>query len=253
MWYSKEWSTPPFDASSSSHTQSKAQGPQLFGIWSYCNSSLQHSCSPLQQKWKIESGNSTEVDGLISSYISQVSEQTLPANISLDSQGVTYVTVWWFVHWNCTVFLLPCGLSNVSPKLDLYSLFCCCLFLWMISHLREWVSSKCSTLEHAEANRAKSKLCNWILRGWLGIADLAVIKTTLFTLVLHHSYSKTADWPQMYLYNQRRGFLLRPDQFHLGQRQVGGWNKVQCTRDSRSDACKVKECLFEWQNNCKHK
>lgn len=98
------------------------------------------------------------------------------------------------VNWNYTAFSLPHGPSCVSPKVELYTLFCSCLSMWrIISHLREWVSSKCSTLEHTERDRAKSKLCNWILRGWLGIADLAVIKTTLFTLVLHHNYSKTAD------------------------------------------------------------
>lgn len=93
-----------------------------------------------------------------------------------------------------TAISLPHGLSTVSPKVELYTLFCSCPSMWrIISHLREWVSSKCSTAEHSKRNIAKSKLCNWVLRGWLGIADLAVIKTTLFTLVLHHYYSKTAD------------------------------------------------------------
>lgn len=85
------------------------------------------------------------------------------------------------------------GWLRISTDKSLY-LVCSCLSMWrIISHPRERVSSKCSTLEHTERNRAKSKLCNWILRGWLGIADLAVIKTTPFTLVLHHNYSKTAD------------------------------------------------------------
>lgn len=56
--------------------------------------------------------------------------------------------------------------------------------------LTERLSSNCSALEHTETNTAKSKLCNWILWAWLGIADLAVIKTTLFTLMLRHDCSK---------------------------------------------------------------
>lgn len=41
-----------------SHTQSKAQGPQLFGIWSYCNSSLlQPSSTKVKdRKWKFNRG-----------------------------------------------------------------------------------------------------------------------------------------------------------------------------------------------------
>lgn len=98
-----------------------------------------------------------------------------------------------FARWNWWIF-------SEQPKLHLYSLFCSCLFVWTISDPRVCVSLKRFTVERAGTNGAKSKLCNWILRGWLGIADLAVIKTTLFTLVLHHGYSKTADWPQMCIY-----------------------------------------------------
>lgn len=177
-WYWEVRSAPPFVASSSSHRALN------------CLESNGSVHSPLrwlslrQQKGKTERGS--EADVLTSSCdFRPIFPLIHKAPPMLPCSG--------FARWNWWIF-------SEQPKLHLYSLFCSWLFVWTISDPRVCVSLKRFTVERAGTNGAKSKLCNWILRGWLGIADLAVIKTTLFTLVLHHGYSKTADWPQMCIY-----------------------------------------------------
>lgn len=178
MWYWRVWSTPPFVASSSPHRALNClESNVLFILHSpgflFFNSRERQKQDQRLMFWR--------------AHVTSVQYFLWFTRRHLCRHAVVCTVVSWRIF-------------NAQLKLRLYSLFCSCLFVWTISDPRVCLSLKCFTVERAGTNGAKSKLCNWILRGWLGIADLAVIKTTLFTLVLHHGYSKTADWPQMRIY-----------------------------------------------------
>lgn len=180
-----------------SHTQKKkSRAPNCLGLLS---SSTPANLLNVYKSESLKSGNSREVGGLTGSFNSQVSDANMTSKhfaLIRKAPPKSPCVCKLKRHFFPPVHMIspPCRQNRTS--IPCFVPACPCGGLSVIWE-SERVSSKCSTLEHTERNRAKSKLCNWILRGWLGIADLAVIKTTLLALVLHHGYSKTADWPQM--------------------------------------------------------
>lgn len=90
-----------------------------------------HMRQPVQhlRDWKMESG-------LTSSFNSQVSEQTFPANTCFDSQGVSKVAIWQTTSWNDCDFTSTWSLHRVTKSGTLY------LVLFLPVYVEDYQSSE---------------------------------------------------------------------------------------------------------------
>lgn len=126
------------EASSSSQRHSKAQRPQLFGIWKYCNSPFLHSCKPVQRNTKVNGGK-VEIQVRLavwqahlvlkwaSKHLLWFARRCLCCHMLVCEQKAFFFTSMWSLHTQCHhnwtsiarfALACPCGGSSVIWESD---------------------------------------------------------------------------------------------------------------------------------------